>query len=85
MLNEHGSAIRAILMDLSLKGEEDGLQITAQLRQLNGWRKVPIIATTAHAFEEDRERALAAGCDDFLAKPIQPHLLLEAIRAAVGI
>ena len=85
MLSEHGHTIQAILMDLSLKGDEDGLEITSHLRRLNGWREVPIIATTAHAFAEDRDRALAAGCDNFLAKPIQPHLLLEALRVAIGV
>lgn len=77
----HGDSIGIVLMDLSLKGSEDGLQITADLRRRAAFREVPIIATTAHALPEDRARALKAGCDAFLAKPIQPQLLLDTMNA----
>ena len=68
-LAEGGDKIRIILMDLSLKGDEDGLMLTRSLRQHPHWKEVAVIATTAHAFLEDQNRALAAGCDAFLAKP----------------
>ena len=79
-LAERGEAIRAILMDLSLKGEEDGLMLTQSLRQHPKWKEVPVIATTAHAFLEDQNRALAAGCDAFLAKPFGRAELFEAME-----
>ena len=72
--------VRIVLMDLSLKGQEDGLALTRYLRSEERWRALPIIATTAHAFAEDRRNALSAGCDAYLAKPIEPAQLLAIIR-----
>jgi CheY-like chemotaxis protein len=69
-----------ILLDLSLKGDEDGLDLTRYLRQSEQWREVPIIAATAHAFTHDRDNCLAAGCNDYLAKPIRREDLLAKIK-----
>jgi PAS domain S-box-containing protein len=79
-LAAHPDTIRVILMDLSLKGEEDGLMLTRSLRQHPKWKDVAIIATTAHAFLEDQHRALAAGCDAFLAKPFSRDDLLALME-----
>ena len=76
LLREHQEEIRLILMDLSLSGDEDGIELTRALRRDPRWASVPIVATTAHAFAEDRARALAAGCDSFLAKPVNHRALL---------
>lgn len=59
-----------ILMDLSLAGTFDGLEATRRLRADPGFDNTPIIALTAHALEGDRERSIAAGCDDHWTKPI---------------
>lgn len=59
-----------ILMDLSLKGSFDGLEATRRLRADARFDRTPIVALTAHAFPGDRERALAAGCDEHWTKPI---------------
>jgi two-component system, cell cycle response regulator DivK len=59
-----------ILMDLSLQGAFDGLEATRRLRSEARFDHTPIIALTAHAFPGDRERALAAGCDEHWTKPI---------------
>lgn len=71
---------RVILMDLSLHGEEDGLELTRALRREAHWKNLPIIATTAHAFAEDERKSMDAGCSAYLAKPIEPAALLATLR-----
>ena len=70
-----------ILMDLSLGGQFDGLEATKRLRADPAFDTVPIVALTAHAMQGDRERSLAAGCDQHWTKPI---LDLAAFRAEVA-
>ena len=66
-----------ILMDLRLPGI-DGWQAARQLKAAPETRATPIIALTAHAIAGDREKALAAGCDDYEAKPVDfPRLLTK--------
>jgi two-component system cell cycle response regulator DivK len=69
-----------ILMDLSLP-VLDGWAATRQLKAAQHTRHIPVIALTANAMTGDREKALAAGCDDFDTKPIVMTRLLEKIRA----
>lgn len=59
-----------ILMDLSLGGQFDGLEATKRLRADPAFDDTPIVALTAHAMQGDRERSLAAGCDEHWTKPI---------------
>jgi len=61
---------RLILMDLSLAGQFDGLEATKRLRADPAFDDTPIVALTAHAMQGDRERSLAAGCDEHWTKPI---------------
>lgn len=69
-----------ILMDLSLP-VLDGWEATRQIKAAPQTRHIPVIALTANAMTGDREKALAAGCDDFDTKPIVMTRLLEKIRA----
>jgi two-component system, cell cycle response regulator DivK len=83
-LEELGEKAGLILMDLSLSGGEDGLTLTRRIRADPRWRHVPVVVATAHAFEQDRERALAAGCSAYLVKPIDAKELLATIGRLVG-
>jgi len=75
-----------ILMDLSLP-KLDGLSATRQIRQKKGLKAVPIVAVSAHDSPESRTEALAAGCDEYITKPIDfDHLtqLLQRFLAGRG-
>ena len=67
-----------VLMDIGLPGM-DGLTVTNLVKGEIDLRHIPIIAITASAMAGDRERFLAAGCDDYLSKPIQPIELLAKV------
>jgi CheY-like chemotaxis protein len=69
-----------ILMDLSLP-VMDGWEATRRVKADPATRAIPVIALTANALVEDREKAMAAGCDDFDTKPVELPRLLEKIRA----
>ena len=72
--------VQLILLDLSLRGDEDGLDLARYLRGEDKWLKIPIIALTAHAFTSDRDRCLEAGCSDFMTKPFRLAELKETIQ-----
>lgn len=73
-----------ILMDMSLP-IIDGWKATQRIKATESGKKVPIIALTAHAMAEDREKALNAGCDDYDTKPVELPRLLGKIEALLGI
>ncbi|MBP3780214.1 MAG: response regulator, partial [Selenomonas sp.] len=78
-------AIDAVLMDIRMP-VMDGLTAAAQIRQLkrNDAHKVPIIALSANAFQEDVEQSHAAGMNDHLTKPVEPDLLLACLSRQIG-
>jgi CheY-like chemotaxis protein len=67
-----------ILMDLSLP-VIDGWEATRRLKANDDLRSIPVIALTAHAMKGDEEKALAAGCDDYLVKPLDEDELMVRI------
>ena len=73
-----------ILMDLSIPGI-DGWEVTRRLKADARTQAVPIIALTAHAMRGDEERARAAGCDHYLAKPISPKKVVAEVRKILKI
>lgn len=80
-IREHRPAV--ILMDLQLPGV-DGLELTRRLKADPDTRPIPIIAVTAYAMKGDQEKALAAGCDDYVTKPIDTRTLPEVIARHVA-
>jgi CheY-like chemotaxis protein len=73
-----------VLMDLSLP-VMDGWEVIRLVKADPATRAIPIIALTAHAMEGDRERAIAAGADDYDTKPVDMERLLGKISALGGL
>lgn len=74
-----------VLMDLRLPGALDGLQTTARLREDPRLVRVPVVALTASVLPSDRERALAAGCNGFISKPLDIRLLPEQAERFIAL
>ena len=72
-------AVDLILMDVMMP-EMDGIEATKAIRQIPAYRKTPIIALTAKAMKDDREKCLAAGMSDYISKPLNVQQLLSLMR-----
>lgn len=72
-----------ILMDISIP-KIDGWEATIRLKGDDATSSIPIIALTAHALEEDRARAMRAGCDGYLAKPVEPRRVVQEVEKFIG-
>ncbi|MBI9073698.1 MAG: response regulator [Melioribacteraceae bacterium] len=68
-----------ILMDISLRGKKDGLQLTREIREMPEYKDLPVVGLSAHAFQRDKDNAYNAGVDVFLTKPVQNDVLLETL------
>lgn len=79
----HGERLDAILMDVNMP-DVDGLQATRQIRAARGAASPPIIAVTAAASAEDRQRCEEAGMDDYLTKPLQVAALAQTLERWIG-
>ena len=71
-----------ILLDMNLP-VMDGWTVAQTLKADDSTKRIPIIALTAHAMSGDRDKAIAAGCDDYHAKPVDFSQLLNQIEAAL--
>ncbi len=75
----NGLKFDIILMDISLRGKKDGLQLTRELRKLPKYQELPIVGLSAHAFQKDKDNAYNAGVDVFLTKPVQNDVLMDSL------
>lgn len=73
-------AFDVILMDISLRGNKDGLQITKELRGNPKFKDMPIVGLSAHAYQKDKDNAYKAGIDIFITKPVQGHILIDSLK-----
>ncbi len=80
-LREHPDLV---LMDINIPGI-DGMEATARIKSTPEIQHVPIVALTANAMRGDRERIMAAGCDEYMQKPIQNAKLIETIQRFIGV
>ncbi len=71
--------INVILMDISLRGQKDGLQLTREIKGSERFKHIPVVCLTAHVFQQDKENALNAGVDIFLSKPVSNSYLMETL------
>ena len=73
-----------ILLDMDLP-VVDGWEVARRLKADDATRPIPVVALTAHAMVGDRDKAMAAGCDDYDTKPVEFRRLLEKIRSHLGL
>jgi len=78
-LAQSAQGVDLVLMDIMMP-EMDGLTAMREIRKRAEWRKLPIIALTAKAMRDDQEKCLAAGANDYIAKPLDVEKLLSLIR-----
>ncbi len=75
----HDGGIDLILMDINMP-DMDGYALTAQIKSMEKFSKIPIVAVTANVMRGDREKSLEAGCDGYIQKPIDIDILTQQIE-----
>lgn len=75
---------RLIMMDIQLPGK-DGLQLSREIKSNPEYKDIIIIALTAYAMKHDKEKIMAAGCDDYVSKPIDIKTLPDIIKGHLKI
>lgn len=72
-----------ILMDITLKESKSGLDLTRELRASKEHSSIPILCLSAHVFDHDKRKALSAGVDEFLVKPVSNEVLINSIKTLI--
>ena len=78
-MRSDAAAVDMVLMDIMMP-EMDGFTAMREIRKRTEWKKIPIIALTAKAMKDDQEKCLAAGANDYIAKPLDVEKLLSLVR-----
>ena len=74
----------AILMDIRLKGNRDGISLMKEIRKIEYYKECPIAAITGYSFREDRERFLSEGFSNYLSKPFNKKELENLLEEMTG-
>ena len=69
-----------LIMDITLKGVQSGLSLISKLKRKQEYREIPIVALSGHVFSQDRKKALEAGADVYLTKPIENKKLIDTLK-----
>lgn len=72
-----------ILMDINLKGELNGIETTREIRKLQQYKEIPVIAVTAYAMHDEREKILNSGFNGYLSKPFKKDDLLKTLNDVI--
>ncbi len=80
----NNSRFDVILMDISLRGNKNGLELTREMKAIPEKANIPIVCLSAHAFKKDKENALNAGVDAFLAKPVDNEILMDTLFQVIN-
>jgi len=81
-ITEHAD-VDLILLDMNLP-EMDGWEVARRLKAHEATKSIPVVALTAHAMVGDREKTLAAGCDEYASKPVDFQSLLQKIQNLIS-
>ncbi len=73
-----------VIMDIKMP-RMDGYEATRRIRELDGYQSVPIVALTSYAMAGDEKKALEAGCNGYISKPINPETIMDEIRNYLGV
>ncbi len=68
-----------ILMDISLKGSKNGIQLIKELKRKETYKNIPVVCLSAHVFYQDKQNAINAGADMYLTKPVDNKLLIQTL------
>jgi CheY-like chemotaxis protein len=69
-----------VIMDITLRAEQCGLSLIRELKRKQEYREIPIVGLSAHVFSQDRKKALEAGADVYLTKPIGNKKLMDTLE-----
>ncbi len=69
-----------VIMDITSRGEQSGLSLIRKLKQKKEYREIPIVGLSAHVFSQDRKKAIEAGADVYLTKPIENKKLMDTLE-----
>lgn len=82
LLDEH--PVDLVVMDINLKDGMNGIEATERIRRRDGMADLPVLAISAYAYPDDRQRFLSAGFDDYIPKPIFKERMLRKVRALLA-